>query len=319
MPQDASPELGPLRYRGRFAPSPTGPLHFGSLVAAVGSFLDARHHNGAWLVRMEDLDRGREVPGAADAILHTLDALGLHWDESVAYQGTRTGAYAEALDRLRRLGLIYPCGCSRRHIAAAGLSGPEGPIYPGTCRAGLAPNRRARSLRLRVPAERVTFVDRIQGRIEQDIAAEIGDFVLRRADDIHAYQLAVVVDDAWQGITDVARGADLAASTPRQILLQRALGLPTPAYAHLPLVLDALGRKLSKSDAAAPVDPEDPLPAGLLALGYLGQPMPPERPANVAELWEWAIPAWNIRHVPLGPSLALAGPPSPAYASVEPR
>jgi glutamyl-Q tRNA(Asp) synthetase len=310
MPQDASPAPGPLRYRGRFAPSPTGPLHFGSLVAAIGSFLDARHQAGSWLVRMEDLDRAREVPGAADAILGTLEAFGLHWDGPVVYQSARTGAYAEALDRLRGLGLIYPCGCSRSEIAATGFTGPEGPIYPGTCRAGLAPGRSARSVRLHVPTGVVAFGDRIQGRMEQDIAAEVGDFVLRRADGVHAYQLAVVVDDAWQGITDVVRGADLTASTPRQTLLQRALGLPSPAYAHLPLALDAHGRKLSKSDAAAPVDPADPLPAALMALRHLGQAAPPETPANLDELWQWVIPAWDIRRVPAGLSATLKEKPS---------
>jgi glutamyl-Q tRNA(Asp) synthetase len=314
MPQDASPAPGPLRYRGRFAPSPTGPLHFGSLVAAIGSFLDARHLIGSWLVRMEDLDRAREAPGAADAILRTLEAFGLHWDGPVVFQSARTGAYAEALDDLRGLGLIYPCGCSRSQIAALGRTGPEGPIYPGTCRAGLAPGRSARSLRLVVAPGLVRCVDRIQGRMEQDIAAEIGDFVLRRADGVHAYQLAVVVDDAWQGITDVVRGADLTASTPRQILLQRALDLPTPAYAHLPLVLDNRGRKLSKSDAAAPVDPADPLPAALLALRHLRQAPPPGPPADVAELWQWAIPAWDIRRVPVGPFQAFGATPRPADA-----
>jgi glutamyl-Q tRNA(Asp) synthetase len=293
VPPDATPGRPP-EYRGRFAPSPTGPLHFGSLVAAVGSFLDARHRGGTWLVRIEDLDQRREVPGAADAILHTLDAFGLHWDGALVYQSARTCAYAEAMHRLQALGLIYPCGCSRREIAAAGLTGPEGPIYPGTCRAGLAAGRRARSLRLRVPPGVIHFVDRIQGPMTQDVARATGDPVIRRADGIYAYQLAVVVDDAWQGITDVVRGADLTGSTPRQILLQRALGLPSPSYAHLPLVLDAQGRKLSKSGAAAPVDPADPLPAALGALRHLGQAVPSEPPSNVAELWQWAIPCWSI-------------------------
>lgn len=314
MRQEASPASGPLRYRGRFAPSPTGPLHFGSLVAAIGSFLDARHHAGSWLVRMEDLDRTREVPGAAATILHTLDAFGLHWDGSVEYQSARTRAYADALDRLERLALIYPCGCSRRQVAASGLAGPEGPIYPGTCRSGLATGRSARSLRLRVPTGVIAFEDRVQGRIEQDISAEIGDFVLRRADGIHAYQLAVVVDDAWQDISHVVRGADLTTSTPRQILLQRHLGLPTPAYAHVPLVLDARGRKLSKSDAAAPVDPANPLSAALLALRHLGQTPPTEPPANIFELWQWAIPAWDISRVLAGPSRAPGTVQGPAAA-----
>jgi glutamyl-Q tRNA(Asp) synthetase len=295
-------------YRGRFAPSPTGPIHLGSLVAAVGSFLDARHWGGTWLVRMEDLDRTREVFGAADAILSTLDAFGLHWDGPVVYQSTRTPAYTEALDRLRALGLIYPCGCSRSDIATAGLTGPEGPIYPGTCRQGLAPGRRGRSLRLRVPPGETAFLDRIQGPTAQDVARTIGDYVVRRADGIHAYQLTVVVDDAAQGITDVVRGADLTASTPRQVLLQQALGLPSPAYAHLPLMLDCQGRKLSKSDAAAPVDPSNPLPTALLALRHLGQALPPERPVDPAELWRWAIPHWDICRVPTGPHRASAVP-----------
>ena len=310
MPPNAAPHGGQA-YRGRFAPSPTGQIHFGSLVAAVGSFLDARHQGGIWLVRMEDLDRTREVPGAASAILRTLDAFGLHWDGTVIYQSARTAAYAEALDRLDALGLIYPCGCSRSEIAAAGLTGPEGPIYPGTCRQGLAPDRRTRSQRLRVPPGEAAFVDRIQGPTTQDVARAVGDYVLRRADGIHAYQLAVVVDDGAQGITDVVRGADLTASTPRQILLQRALGLPSPTYAHVPLVLDPLGRKLSKSDAAAPVDPADPLPVALLSLRHLGQALPPETPADPAELWQWAIPRWNISHVPTGPARALSVSPGP--------
>lgn len=305
MSADANPP-GPRTPRGRFAPSPTGALHFGSLVAAVGSFLDARHRGWDWLVRMEDLDRTREVPGAADGILRTLEAFALTWDGPVVYQSTRTDAYAQALEHLRALGLVYPCACSRKEIAAAGLAGPEGPIYPGTCRAGLAPGRRGRSLRLRVPPGEVAFVDRVQGLIAQDVARTVGDYVIRRADGVHAYQLAVVLDDAWQGVTDVVRGADLTASTPRQILLQQALGLPTPAYAHLPLVLDRLGRKLSKSEAAAPVDPTDPIPAALRALRHLGQDLPPETPGTAAELWSWAIPRWDLGRVPRGP--AQAGP-----------
>jgi glutamyl-Q tRNA(Asp) synthetase len=264
---------------------------------------------------LEDLDRTREVPGAADAILRTLDACGLHWDGEVVRQSRRSHAYADACERLRRLGLVYPCGCSRSEIAAAGRRGLEGPIYPGTCRQGLPAGRAWRSLRLRVPAGSVAFRDRIQGPIDQNIAAEIGDFVLLRADGIHAYQLAVVVDDAWQGITDVVRGADLAVSTPRQVLLQRALGLPTPTYAHLPLVLDSAGRKLSKSDAAAPVDPADPLPAVLLALRHLGQALPPERPADPADLWRWAIPRWDSRCVPSGPARASDIAPTAAGAA----
>ncbi|MCG6940108.1 MAG: tRNA glutamyl-Q(34) synthetase GluQRS [Thiohalocapsa sp.] len=293
-----TPSRRSSRRLGRFAPSPTGPLHFGSLVAAVGSFADARAGGGAWLVRMEDLDRTRELPGAADAILRTLEAFGLHWDGAVLYQRTRTDAYAAALARLGALGFTYSCGCSRREIALGGRTGPEGPIYPGTCRGGLPPGRPPRSIRLRVGDARIGFADQVQGPQFQDLAAAVGDFVLRRADGIHAYQLAVVVDDAEQGVTDVVRGADLLLSTPRQILLQRRLGLPQPTYAHLPLAVDAAGRKLSKSHAALPVDARDPLPALLRAWRFLGQPKPPERPGDVAGFWMWALANWNRARVP---------------------
>ena len=213
-------------YRGRFAPSPTGPLHFGSLVAALGSFLDARRHGGEWLVRMEDLDRQREVPGAADHILRTLDAFGFAWDGPVLRQSDRTAAYAEALDQLRRAGLLFACACSRAEIARRGRPGPEGRIYPGTCRAGLPTGHHARALRIRIDGAAVGFQDRFQGHIRQDLEQEVGDFVVRRADGVHAYQLAVVVDDAHQRITQVVRGADLVLSTPRQIY--------PPAHARTP-------------------------------------------------------------------------------------
>jgi glutamyl-Q tRNA(Asp) synthetase len=288
----------PPGYRGRFAPSPTGPLHFGSLIAAVGSFADARAHAGCWLVRMEDLDRARERPGAADLILRTLDAFGLHWDEPVIYQRDRADRYQDALLELRRRGLTYACACTRREIAAAGPTGPEGPIYPGTCRNGLPPERRPRSERLRVDAVAISIEDRIQGLIVQRLAAEVGDFVLRRADGLHAYQLAVVVDDAEQRIDQVVRGADLLASAPRQRLLQRLLDLPEPAYAHLPLALGADGRKLSKSLAARPVDPADPLPALLAAWRFLGQRPLPEPPATVEAFWTQAISTWSVAHIP---------------------
>lgn len=285
-------------YRGRFAPSPTGPLHFGSLIAAVGSFADARAHDGDWLVRMDDLDRQREVPGAAAAILDTLAAFGLHWDEPVLRQSQRTEAYAEALATLRKSGLTYACGCSRREIAAAGRRGPEGPIYPGTCRQGLPPGRRPRSERLRVDDASFGIEDRIQGLFAQDLPCDVGDFVLRRADGIHAYQLAVVVDDGDQRIDHIVRGADLLTSTPRQRLLQHLLGLPAPSYAHLPLAVDGNGRKLSKSLAARPVDPTDPLPALHEAWRFLGQRPLPGPPATIDEFWRWAIPAWSIGQVP---------------------
>jgi len=241
-------------YRGRFAPSPTGALHAGSLVAALASWLDARAHQGTWLVRIEDLDPPREVPGATRRILDELAVLGLHGDEAPVCQSDRGELYQQALDRLADRGLVYGCACSRTDIAAAqaGLGLPAH-VYPGTCRAGTG-GRRARALRVRVPDEVVGFVDRRCGAFAQDLAREVGDFVVRRADGLWAYQLAVVVDDAEQRITDVVRGADLLDSTPRQIWLQRALGLPTPRYLHVPVVTNAHGEKLAKQTGAAALD-----------------------------------------------------------------
>ncbi len=284
-------------YRGRFAPSPTGALHFGSLIAALASYADARAHGGEWLVRIEDLDRTRAIPGAADAILRTLDGCGFRWDGPLVYQSRRTHAYAAALERLTERGLTYPCACSRTEIARLARDGSEGPIYPGTCRGGLPPGRPARSIRLRTHPGEVRFQDRIQGAQRQDVAAAVGDFVLRRADGIHAYQLAVVVDDAWQGIDQVVRGADLLASTPRQLLLQQSLGLRHPTYAHVPLAVDRAGRKLSKSLAAAPVDPADPLPALVRAWAWLGQ-RPPPAGCALSGFWRHAIRTWSCARVP---------------------
>ncbi|EXJ16291.1 tRNA glutamyl-Q(34) synthetase GluQRS [Imhoffiella purpurea] len=291
-------------YRGRFAPSPTGPLHFGSLIAAVASYADARTHRGAWILRMEDLDRPRERPGAAERILKTLRAFGFAWDAPILYQSERTPAYEAALSRLAQAGLAYPCGCTRSEIAAIAESGPEGHIYPGTCRTGLVQGRSQRSMRLNTQGARIAFEDRIQGPQSQSIDASVGDFVLHRADGIHAYQLAVVIDDAFQGITHVVRGADLLLSTPRQILLQRHLGLSLPAYAHVPLILDERGRKLSKSHAAAPVDPDDPLPALNLAWRLLGQTSLPEHGSPQA-FWDLAIPRWRIEDIPAKEALTI--------------
>lgn len=292
------------RYRGRFAPSPTGPLHLGSLLTAVASFVDARANQGVWLVRIEDVDQARTLPGAADQILRALEAFGLHWDETPVYQSKRTHAYAEALETLRALRLTYPCGCTRADLALSDRRGPEGPIYPGTCRSGIQQGRQPRSLRFRVAAGTTTFEDRIQGRQQQLVSESVGDFVLKRADGFHAYQLAVVVDDAWQGIDQILRGADLLLSTPRQLQLQRALGCSQPSYAHVPLVLDPMGRKLSKSLASAPVDGHDPLPALRLVWSLLGQtPLPSDLAPR--EVWDWAIPRWEIAKVPTR-SVALA-------------
>ena len=264
----------------------------------MASFADARAQAGIWQVRIEDLDRARERPGAAAAILRTLEAFGFEWDGAVRYQSRRLPIYAEALAALETGDFVFPCACSRREIAQLGSPGPEGPVYPGTCREGLAPGRGGRTLRLRAPQAPIGFRDRIQGEIVQDIAKEVGDFVLRRADGIPAYQLAVVVDDAWQEINQVVRGADLMASTPRQILVQQALGLPTPGYAHIPLVRDGQGRKLSKSEAAAPVAAGDPRPALLRAWAFLGQVPLAGPPTTPAEFWAQAIERWDPGLVP---------------------
>ncbi len=286
-------------YIGRFAPSPTGPLHFGSLVAAAASFLDARHHGGRWLLRMEDLDKPREVPGAADGILRTLEKLALHWDGPVLYQSRRLETYREVIEGLRRTDACFPCACTRREIADSALPGLEGPVYPGTCREGLAPGQRERALRVRVDDRPITFEDRLQRHCEQNLAREIGDFVVLRADGIVAYQLAVVVDDAAQGITHVVRGSDLLVSTPRQIHLQRLLGLPTPAYLHLPLAVNATGEKLSKQTFAAPVDSSPVHAAACAVLTFLGQNLPPDaQRLPLAELWDYAAMHWDPQRIP---------------------
>jgi glutamyl-Q tRNA(Asp) synthetase len=249
-------------YVGRFAPSPTGPLHAGSLAAALASWLDARAHGGHWLLRIEDLDTPRTVPGAAESIVAALRALGLAWDGEVIRQSARWQAYQAAFDRLASQGLVYPCACTRREIADSVASRREHAfgrelVYPGTCRAGLAYGRAARAWRVRVADEIIRFDDVLAGPQAQDLAREVGDFVLKRADGLWAYQLAVVVDDAAQGVTHVVRGSDLADSTARQIHLCRLLDYAVPEYLHVPVVTNAQGEKLSKQTQAAPVDAGD--------------------------------------------------------------
>jgi glutamyl-Q tRNA(Asp) synthetase len=292
MPDDA-----PV-YRGRFAPSPTGPLHFGSLVAAMGSYLDARTRSGQWLVRIEDIDPPREKKGAADDILRTLEAFGLEWDGTVVRQSSRLEIYRDAAHDLLQRGLAYPCTCSRKEIAEDALPGVEGLVYPGRCRTGHQPDRNSSALRVRTEPEILSFNDRVSGTLTQNLESEVGDFIIRRSDGLAAYQLAVVIDDAFQGITHVVRGADLLLSTPRQIYLQRLLQLSSPLYAHLPLVLDESGKKLSKQSRAQAVEPANPLPALLAALSFLGQPLPQEPPSNVVEFWQWATANWNNRTIP---------------------
>ncbi len=288
-------------YRGRFAPSPTGPLHFGSLVAALGSCLDARSQGGEWLLRMEDVDGPRCVPGAADDILRTLEHYGFCWDGPLLWQSRRQAAYDEALDRLRRDGWAYGCDCTRREISAAATreAVDGGLVYPGTCRAKPARSGAPRAWRLLTLPEDSACDDRLQGRLAQCLEREVGDFVLRRSDGLYAYQLAVVVDDAFQGVTDVVRGADLIESTPRQIWLQTCLGLPTPRYAHLPVAVNAAGEKLSKQTRAPALEVRRAPSELVRALNFLGQTPPPElAAATVAEVWKWALAHWDFAAVP---------------------
>jgi glutamyl-Q tRNA(Asp) synthetase len=285
-------------YVGRFAPSPTGPLHAGSLVAAMASYLDARAHRGRWLLRIEDVDEARTVPGSAASIGHALSTLGMHADGDVVWQSTRKDLYAAALARLD--GHVYPCGCSRREIADSriGTAGDGSAIYPGNCRNGLAHGKTARAWRVRVPDpgaenECIAFEDRWAGWVTQHLATESGDFVLKRADGFWAYQLAVVVDDADQGVTHVVRGADLLDSTPRQIYLQRLLDVPSPRYMHVPVVSNAVGEKLSKQTGAQPLDLGRPLDTLLAAARFLKIPV--GGATSVEAFWDAALGAWAQR------------------------
>ncbi|WP_269533320.1 tRNA glutamyl-Q(34) synthetase GluQRS [Chitinimonas sp. BJYL2] len=290
----------PPRYRGRFAPSPTGLLHAGSLLAATASYLDARAQSGEWLLRIEDLDPPREMPGATDGILRTLAAFGFEWDGEVVLQSRRHALYAAALADLQARHLAYGCACTRKEIADTSRPGVDGPVYPGTCRDGVAVGRIARAIRVRVEGvETIQYLDAIQGMQSQNLADQVGDFVLRRADGFYAYQLAVVVDDAEQGITHVVRGADLIDSTPRQIHLQRCLSYPSLQYAHVPVLVNANGEKLSKQTLAPALDPADAgrqLWAAMQALGL--SPPPALLNEKLADIWQWAIQNWQIDRVP---------------------
>jgi|CXWL01.1.fsa_nt_gi glutamyl-Q tRNA(Asp) synthetase len=340
-------------YRGRFAPSPTGSLHFGSLTAALSSYLDAKHHHGTWLVRMEDLDTPRCVIGAADDILRTLAAFGLHSDEPVLYQSQRTAAYEAALQQLQTIGAIYPCCCTRKEIADSALYGIDGQIYPGTCRNGIPEGKEGRAWRVNTnfnllrhsresgnPAIQnaffsnpldsrfhgitsdlsacglsrmasssindeshnavgvISFEDALQGHTSQYLENEIGDFVVKRADGLFAYQLAVVVDDAFQGITHIVRGADLLHSTPRQIYLQRLLGLPTPHYMHLPIAVNGQGEKLSKQTLAQAIGTDNVVTALISVLEFLQQQPPADlRDGSVEEVLNWAVANWRLEQL----------------------
>ena len=287
------------RYRGRFAPSPTGLLHAGSLLAALGSYLQARSHHGQWLLRIEDLDTPRVVPGAADQILSTLEHFGFEWDGPVVRQSERTALYTSAVEALAARNLLYPCSCSRKELAAAArvsdVDANDEPYYPGNCRNGPRRADAPLALRLRTPDRELRFTDGLQGDCTHNVAREVGDFVVRRRDGLHAYQLAVVVDDAAQGITEVVRGCDLLSSTPRQMLLQEALGLPHPRYLHLPLLVEADGRKLAKSSHSVPVAAADAGRQLHAILTGLGQEPPAELSrGQPTEVMKWAIGNWDL-------------------------
>lgn len=288
-----------MHYLGRFAPSPTGPLHAGSLLAALASYLDARAHGGRWLLRIEDIDAARTVPGAAQDIIDTLAAFGMRSDGEIIWQSQRTARYAMAFAALSSQ--VYPCACSRKEIADSrvAVAADGAAIYPGTCRAGLAPGRPPRAWRLRVPesadpAATIAFDDRWQGKVTENLADAVGDFVLRRADGFWAYQIAVVVDDADQQVSDVVRGADLLESSARQIFLQRQLGVPTPRYLHVPVVVNERGEKLSKQTGATELDRGDPVAELTRAAARLGLSLPPAA-RSIDEFWKAAVPAWARR------------------------
>ena len=289
--------MTPVPAIGRFAPSPTGDLHFGSLVSAVGSYLEAKSAGGAWLLRIEDIDPPREVAGSARRIIDDLAKLGMVPDGPVLYQSSRHEAYQGIIGQLLASGLAYPCGCTRKDLPPSG-------IYPGTCRDGIAAGKRPRSIRFRVDTGKVTFHDRLQGRISDSTAGNSGDFVIRRADGLFAYQLAVVVDDHFQGVTQVVRGADLLESTSRQICLQKALGYTTPDYMHLPVAVFPDGRKLSKRTRTDPVIKHEPVTAVRLALQFLGHN--PPTGISLQELWNWAAAHWDRKRVPPGRAILTA-------------
>lgn len=293
-------------YIGRFAPSPTGPLHFGSLIAAVASYCEAKTHQGKWLLRMEDLDKAREIKGAASTILQQLDTYGFEWDDHVLYQSQRDDAYTAALESLKHQQLIYPCTCTRKEIADSSTKiGIEGAIYPGTCLKQPLKLHAARAWRIKSPDTMICFEDAIQGAVHQNLKHDIGDFVLKRADGLFAYQLAVVVDDAAQGITHIVRGADLLDSTPRQIFLQQRMGFSTPLYAHIPVATNPAGEKLSKQTLAEPITTHNSTFTLFQAFKFLGQ-NPPDtlQHENHQVIWQWAFAHWQLALVPQSRAIA---------------
>jgi len=282
----------PAAYVGRFAPTPSGDLHLGSLYTAAASYLDARAHGGRWLVRIEDLDRPREVEGSAARILHTLERFGFEWDGEVVRQSDRMEHYLGALHSLATRGLTYECSCSRRQLE-------DESRYPGTCRARPSATGTPTATRLRVDPGLIVFADRIQGTFRQDVAAAAGDIILKRRDAVIAYLLAVVLDDAAQGVTHTVRGADLLDNTPRQIYLQRLLGIAQPSYAHVPVLTEPDDTKLAKSKRSVKLDEHSVMPQLLAVFSLLGL-SPPDSlaAASTADAWAWAISRWGIQRVP---------------------
>ncbi len=307
-PRSSSLEPSPCHYKGRFAPSPSGALHFGSLIAATGSYLQARQQQGEWLLRIDDIDPPRVVAGATGQILRHLETYGFEWDGEVSYQSQHQARYRDMLRQLRQQGLVYPCGCSRASLATH-LDPAHPDVYPGICRHGLAPGQTERSLRVRTDNRVIQFQDRLQGPQQMAMETECGDFVVKRADGLFAYQLATAVDDALQGITEVVRGADLLESTYRQIHLQQLLSLPSPVYAHLPLACNTLGEKLSKKTHATAIEQLPVTETLYQVLAFLGQNPPPDlrQDATLQELWQWAIQYWQLERIPRCRQITLEG------------
>lgn len=288
-------------YKGRFAPSPTGPVHYGTLVAAVGSYLQARQNNGEWFIRMDDVDTVRVVDGADEDILYTLEQFGFEWNGEVTYQTKQIDSYQQALEMLISQSMIFPCLCSRKQLAKTGNS-----IYPGTCRHRTLPERKEHALRVLSQDINIEFDDIVMGKQHQNIKQQCGDFIVKRRDGLFAYQLAIVVDDAAQDITEVVRGADLLSSTHRQIYLQQLLNYSTPRYCHIPLAVDEAGKKISKSEQATKVDIRNKEKLLANALSFLGQRPPKDLgKSQLIDIWLWAIEHWNINKVPKAENISI--------------
>ncbi len=280
-------------YKGRFAPSPTGPVHFGTLIAAVGSYLQTKKNRGEWLIRMEDVDTTRTVKGSDVEILTTLEAFGFEWDGDIIYQSEQTDHYQHALEQLIDQSLVFPCVCSRKQLAKTGSD-----IYPGTCRERKLPEKKEHALRLTAKDITIEFNDIVMGKQSQNMEQQCGDFVIKRRDGLFAYQLAVAVDDALQNITEIVRGSDLLDSTPRQIYLQQLLAYPTPAYCHLPLAVDSDGNKISKSEGATKVDIKNREKLVCSVLEFLGQNPPADlSDSGINDIWSWALEHWDVTHI----------------------